>query len=233
MAKRPWNIFFWFGWGREPNPVPVPTAYYTMDEWSGTTAFDSVGDNDWSIVWATWTTGKINDWLEFDGDGDYVDIWNISWLFTDQASISMWVKLNVATPTNSEQTWIMRISDSDDTSHYPFTDWLAYFNTFKTSRFDWISLSTNVDRTQWHLLTITTEPWDNWWKLYQNTELVYQNTWENSVSIDSNSYLWRNWTGNRLFDWLMDEVWIWNQALTQEQITYLYNDWDAARPAGV
>ena len=47
---------------------PEATSHWKFDEGSGTTAADSVGDNDGNIIDADWVTGKIGSWaLDFDG----------------------------------------------------------------------------------------------------------------------------------------------------------------------
>ena len=51
-----------------------PTLWYKMDEGSGTTLIDSSGNGyNATISGATWTTGKYNGGLNFDGVNDYVN----------------------------------------------------------------------------------------------------------------------------------------------------------------
>lgn len=69
-------------------------AHWEFDEGSGTTATDSVGGNNGVIYGAEWTDGQIGGALSFDGDDDYVeilhtDIGNPTGSFT----ISAWAKL--------------------------------------------------------------------------------------------------------------------------------------------
>jgi len=50
-----------------------PVSHWKFDEGTGTTAKDSVGDNDGTLSGATWTTeGVSGSALEFDGTDDYV-----------------------------------------------------------------------------------------------------------------------------------------------------------------
>ncbi|MHC4396823.1 MAG: LamG-like jellyroll fold domain-containing protein [Planctomycetota bacterium] len=51
-----------------------PVSHWKFDEGSGDIAYDSVGNNDGTIYGAQWTTGQIGGALSFDGNGDYVDI---------------------------------------------------------------------------------------------------------------------------------------------------------------
>jgi hypothetical protein len=52
------NIWSFTTWGEfDPNLDLV--SWWKFDEGSGTTAYDSAGDNDGTIYGATWTTGQI------------------------------------------------------------------------------------------------------------------------------------------------------------------------------
>ncbi len=69
---------------------------WKLDEGSGTTAADSIGDNDGTLYGDTsWAEGILDGALSFDGDGDYVDcgndpIFNPSGSF----SITLWAYIN-------------------------------------------------------------------------------------------------------------------------------------------
>jgi hypothetical protein len=52
-------------------------SWWKFDEGSGSTAYDSTGSNDGTIHGATWTTGQIGGGLSFDGVDDYVDVGNL------------------------------------------------------------------------------------------------------------------------------------------------------------
>jgi len=68
-------------------------AHWRLDEGEGTTAYDSIFDNDGEVVGATWTSGKIGGALNFDGVGDYVSIPDDDSLdLTNNFSISAWFK---------------------------------------------------------------------------------------------------------------------------------------------
>jgi len=77
------------GWEPEPPSEPLPVSHWKFDEGSGTTAYDSVGNNHGIIHGATWTTGKINGALSFDGVDDYVDCGDDLSLDSIN-SVSMW-----------------------------------------------------------------------------------------------------------------------------------------------
>ena len=74
----------------DPNLV----GWWELDEGEGQTAYDSAGSNDGTIYGATWTTGKLGGALEFDGNGDYIEVNNpTSFEFgTADHTMMMWMK---------------------------------------------------------------------------------------------------------------------------------------------
>jgi len=73
----------------------MPYGWWKFDEGSGTIAHDSAGDNDGTIYGATWTSGKINSALSFDGVNDYIDVGDeddLDFGATDSFTIEAWIK---------------------------------------------------------------------------------------------------------------------------------------------
>src|SRR3989338_6799822 len=62
-------------------------SHWKMDETSGTTATDSVGTNTGTVTGATFTAGKINNGLSFNGTSNYVSVPRMNY---DEISISAW-----------------------------------------------------------------------------------------------------------------------------------------------
>src|SRR3990167_7744794 len=59
----------------EANITTGLVSHWKMDETTGTTATDSVGTNNGTLTnGPTWTTGKLNNALSFDGSNDYVSM---------------------------------------------------------------------------------------------------------------------------------------------------------------
>jgi outer membrane protein assembly factor BamB len=75
---------------------PGLVGYWKLDEGSGTTAYDSSGYNNNGIIYgASWTSGKVNSALSFDGVDDYVDCGNDSSLMpTTAITVEAWFKAN-------------------------------------------------------------------------------------------------------------------------------------------
>lgn len=69
-----------------------PIAQWSMDENTGTTASDSIGNNDGTITGATWTTGISGSALSFDGTNDYIEIDDSATLDLSQSlSFEAWI----------------------------------------------------------------------------------------------------------------------------------------------
>ena len=86
----------------EPNIDYGLVALWKFDEANGTIAYDSAGSNNGTINGATWTTGKIDGALSFDGSNDYVNVPNNSALnITGDITISAWVHLAAGSSTKS------------------------------------------------------------------------------------------------------------------------------------
>jgi len=88
----------WLGTGNiDADPCFVeqglfPISYWKFDEGSGTTAYDSAGNNDGTVYGAQWTTGQIDGALNFDGVGDYVSISPIT--LSTNWTLSGWFKVS-------------------------------------------------------------------------------------------------------------------------------------------
>jgi hypothetical protein len=73
--------------------IPDGVAYWRFDETSGDTASDSIGSNDATVINAVWTPyGKSGYALRFDGDG-YVEVPDSASLdITEELTIELWFK---------------------------------------------------------------------------------------------------------------------------------------------
>jgi hypothetical protein len=71
-------------------------SHWRFDEGSGAIAYDSAGTNDGTIYGADWTTGQVGGALSFDGVDDYVEVIDSddSLDIEDNITITAWVKLD-------------------------------------------------------------------------------------------------------------------------------------------
>ena len=69
-----------------------PIAHWKLDEANGTTAVDSVGGHDGTVVGnPTWSAGTLGGALDYDGVGDRVDVGSIMDGSASQISVTAWV----------------------------------------------------------------------------------------------------------------------------------------------
>jgi autotransporter-associated beta strand protein len=150
------------------------------------------------------------------GANGFVQMPNLAALFGGQAAtFSMWTKLNVATPTNSAWTGFANLG-SGSNDHYPWVDGTTYQNIFRNnSRVDSIPLDPGIDRTQWHLVTIVSDPTDaiNGWRMYQNGTLI-----KSTAPAFGISGFQIGQQNNYFLNGLIDEARLYNRALTTAEV---------------
>ncbi|MEM7394625.1 MAG: DUF2341 domain-containing protein [Verrucomicrobiota bacterium] len=164
-----------------------------------------------------WRSGILGNGLRFDGEEDYYEMPDIRPYFEgDAATLNVWVKLDAATPTGVNRSGFMSLG-SGSNSHYPWLNGWAYLNVWRSSRVDNIVLHPGVDRTQWHMVTITSENvLTDGWRMYQNGEEVHR-WFGGSLNMSSVPMIGRQ--NSYWFDGMFDELrlsdevrspdWIW------------------------
>lgn len=189
---------------------------------TGSSITDLVTGNTGSIAGSpTFSSGSFH----LNGTSDY---WDISSLVSNidftsnEASVIVWLKLDVSTPSDASQTGIFKLSSSTGNSHYVWTNSQAYLYAFRYVRVESIVVTSAVTRTDWHMIAVTTTPGTNGWKFYQNTVLVKQATGESSIDIGTASYIGKS-TDTRYLDGYLASTLIYNKALTSTEIAQNYN----------
>lgn len=138
-------------------------AYWTLDEGAGTTAADSAGSNDGTLVNSpTWTTGKVSGSLYFDGVDDRInvaEVGNTLEIGTGDMSWSFWIK---TTSTNvADRGGIFNGAASGGSEGYLFFYWHGsnaiglYIDNGVSTVYNSqpISGAVDVDDGQWHMIT--------------------------------------------------------------------------------
>lgn len=206
------------------NPLSVGlVSYWKLDETNGN-AIDSHGTNDGTVNGATQgVTGKIGNAYSFDGIDDYVNIGNDNSLeFTDSNAftLSAWVNLGQIDSSNRE---IIRRWEAGQTQYI----------LRKTSA-NVFEIIWNDGSTKRITSTFTLSA-GQWYHVVGTFEIGNQNLYLNGVSNGSRSLTGSlaSSTGNTYigytsagFKGTIDEVGIWNRALTSDNILELYNSGD-------
>jgi len=201
-------------------------GYWKFDEGSGTTAYDSSGYNNNGTLYnnPTWTTGKVGGALSFDGVNEYVDAGNReSFNMSNAITIAAWIYPRYS--GNNEQLIIYKGGPGLNT-----TGWrvgtkygyirIHYFDGSEQRSITNISYSPN----QWYHIVFSGLV-DGGMKAYLNG--VVQPTtsgFTNGLTTNAlNLNIGRYSLGSYYFDGLIDEVRIYNRALSDAEIAAIYN----------
>ncbi len=188
------------------------------------TTVDSSGNgNNGTLVNMTgsdWVAGKSNTALNFDGIDSYADIISPTPLNISGAlSVSSWVYAD--TIPQGESGIVLNGVYTYGLTYYVDGRAWAYIHSGDNN------LPVSITTSSWHHLVLT---WDgttnsNGMKLYLDGALagqkasLYANT-----SASGPLYIGKNPSSGKVFDGKIDETRIYNRALTQEEITALYNN---------
>ena len=234
-----WN--FTVGGGEETTAI----AYWRLDETSGSTAYDSVGSSNGTLVNmdnSDWVSGMVSGALDFDGADDYVAIARSSVLETGNAtthelSVSAWVKSDtIGAPANyntiagtGDGGWLISNSPGNDTIY--FACWLLNGangqtaiagNTTVIFDGDWHYIAGIYDGSSVHMYVDGTDGEAG------TIGGTIRNMFDNPVLLGENAAAsGRNWDG------LIDDVKIYDYALSSEEIYHMQSPSDSWNPSPV
>ncbi|MCJ7778739.1 MAG: LamG domain-containing protein, partial [Sedimentisphaerales bacterium] len=198
-------------------------GWWKFDESEGTNAADSSGNgNDGALqgnpVWRP-NAGKFAGALEFDGNGDYVEIGNESKFdITGQITISAWVNIT-SVPTE----WTALVTKGDSAWRISTESAQTAFH-FGLDNSTWLNGQTRVDTGQWHHVVCVYD--GRKMSTYVDGRLDVSRPRDGAIgSNDSPVYIGENaeQTG-RFWNGLIDDVRIYNYALKEADIIALYNE---------
>ena len=213
-----------------PVIVSTPASHWAFNDASGCTALDSSDGNNGTLGPScptsspSWTTGKVNGALSFNGVNNYVIINNAANLDPTAAlTLSAWVKWNINPGTGN--AWASLISKNGDNQYRVQHN--VGNNTFEfglrtTGCSKWIESVTAPVANVWYFITATYD--GQYIKLYVNGNLESSNTCSGNI-LTSTTPLeigGRSVYNDRYFDGLIDEVSIYSNALTAVEIQSLY-----------
>ncbi len=215
-------------------------GYWDMETLTWTLLKDlSKYHNDWTCYnwatpvtcWTAWSWPQIVAWnwktwkaMNFDGVDDWVDLWNSSYLqFVNNYTILFFLKINT-----QQNTYFVPFSKWHTNSSWMVFQWnISNPNSFVFA-FPWIygfnyTYNNIVDNNNFLSIQKSSISWLKLWlngvKIKENTSLnwnIYTNTY--------NLSLWKDTINSgRNFNWIIDEVRIYNRALSDSEIRELYN----------
>ena len=215
-----------------------PVAHWKFDEGTGSVAYDSSGSNNATVHGASWTSsGKIGGALSFDGSNDYVAV-GVNENFTSLSSytVNAWVKFSAI----DDDEPVFSLSDSSTSN----SEWmqLNFNRNYNDIRSQGVynngGSGFNTAESQDNI--ITTSTWFNVaWVIDGNNMYIYKDGVEvaSSLGIDPPkpskiNGIDRIVIGARsrytsldmYFDGVMDEIVIWNRALDNNEISFVYQN---------
>lgn len=219
-----------------------PVAQWRFDECQGTTIHDESGNgnngtlnlgasgqtaagtctNNASTAWYNGRAGKYNSSLNFDGTDDYVLGTSVGAnIFASDSSISAWLKR-----TTEDSGFHGVLSQGEDHTGFWWLGsysnvWQFYANNSSTPL---LQSSSPIIAGNWYHVVVVRN---------SSNTLMYVN----GVQVDSDSptstgnsenlYIGRTGGFSEYFDGLIDDIKIFNYALTPEQVKQLYNNGSA------
>ena len=207
-------------------------SWWEFDEGSGSIAYDSAGENDGTISGATWTSGQIGGALDFDGVDDYV-------LVSDSDSISVgnqdyticaWIYQKSVPPEPAAVGVVSKVKDGAD-KEYCFSVYNGGLRldveTNSNNQFAQMTTSP-VTVNSWQFIVVAFDSSSTTPTFYHNGQFQPSDniidTLPDSLSDDLYIGLLGGIYQSNPFDGMIDDVRIYDRALTAGEIMELYQE---------
>jgi hypothetical protein len=219
------NIYKGNVWSFKTWVMPNLVSWWKFDEGSGDIAYDSAGNNDGNLIGDTkWVEGKIGSYaLEFDGNSDFVEVPDDSTFDMNDLTIAFWMK---SYDSSRYVTPISNYGTGNYDQWYGFeapTGSVIRFLVDDGSAITAAQSTTNVFDGQWHFVAGTRSSAAV--KTYINGQLE-DSVPETAALIQPTMPLWigGQYSQNRFFNGVIDDVRIYDRALSAEEIEELYHE---------
>jgi len=202
-------------------------GYWKFDEGSGTTVADSSGNNNTGTLFngPIWTTGKIGSALSFDGVDDYVRILDSTSLHLTNFTLSLWYKVN-SWPTSYNPRLISK-ADSWGTMDWELLH-VAWSNSIEmlVGEMNGADVLANLHYSPtigaWHQISIIKN--GTAYSLYSDGVFIGTDTSSITWTDSDNITVGKDASASGYeFPGLIDEVRIYNRALSANEVLDLYN----------
>ncbi len=202
-----------------------PVAYWRFDEGSGTVAYDSAGNNDGTFVGEPgWTSGQVGGALVFDGNDDYISCdTGPAITGTGPFSVSAWVK----TGSVKGHAIVVQRSEGSANGSYGVSileDGRVQFYVYNGGYGFLFQSNVTVDVGLWHhVAVVRTNSTDG--EIYVDGVLSASDS--GPARYLNNVPVWiggPGFTGPYRFDGRIDEVGIWDRAMSASEVRRLYEE---------
>lgn len=193
-------------------------AYWKFDEGTGTITADATG-NGHAVTLVNspaWAAGKINDGLSFNGSTNYGTFGPITGL--PSLSISAWIK----TTTVSSAAMIVGSSGATNFQVRVASGKAGVICGQPGEALSPLAGTTTINDGNWHHIVFTNDPAGNA-VLYVDAASEASEAGANLSAYDMAEIARLGYSSAQYFNGTIDEVGIWNRALTAAEVTELYN----------
>ncbi|ODS40582.1 hypothetical protein BEH94_07900 [Candidatus Altiarchaeales archaeon WOR_SM1_SCG] len=224
-----------FGLSESASAETGLVASWHMDEGSGNIIYDETTNNNGIIYGAGWTDGVCENALGFDGVNDYAIVAdNPNLKLTEEITVECWIKSNdfsvrkiiMAKHELFQRGWLLQWEQKPS----PLLHLRFMVNRGTPDVYDWCVADyplSNLETGKWYHVVGTYSTHDDTARLYVNgVEVAHQTKpTDKKMSVNNEPLLigkHPDWTG--YFNGIIDEVKIYNRALTAEEIQQHYNN---------
>jgi len=207
-------------------------GYWKFDEGNGIAAGDSSGNNNSGILQngPVWGDGKYGKALSFDGIDDYVSVQDsLSLEVTNGITIAAWI---YPVQTDGDRSILGKIFDSDSLGTQAYTLQLSLNGKLHLAWWD----STGNGHKLWSTSTVEMNKWSfvvgtydgSYNRLYINGQLVDLSATSGTIRAATSTSplrigMWWS-TFPNYFNGTIDEVMVYNRALSAEEVMALYTN---------
>jgi hypothetical protein len=197
-------------------------AHWKFDDGAGGTATDSAGTNNGTLIGdPTWTTGRFDGALNFDGIGDYVSVAPIAPLIGNTVTAQAWIRLS-----EFSGMWTPILTQNLGNNGYYF-----YVYTGKPSFYIVVSPSyvqtispELINLNQWYHVAGTNDGSNL--KLYVDGQLKDSVSSTGFLGVNNNANIGSEPVSPLYFNGLIDDVRIYDRAVSESEFQ------DTANPVG-
>jgi len=214
-------------------PIQGLISQWKFDEGEGSIAYDSVAGNHGTVHGAIWTAGQVNGALQFDGHDDYVDCGNDSSLNVGDGTYTLaaWIKTALS-PLSPRGAILAKMRDGGSYQGYDIkinpdgTIWPHLISRWSSNAIR-VHGSTAINDGNWHHVTVTYDGSNSasGFSIYidgkPETLTITHDSLSGSTVNDANFTIGSRYGGEYLNS-KIDEVAIYNRALSAEEIEELY-----------
>ncbi len=188
-------------------------AHWKFDEGSGNTATDSAGTNNGTLIGnPTWTAGRINGALSFDGVDDYVVAAPVAALTGDTLTAQAWIRTSefaglwnpVMTQNAGGNGYYFYISNSRP----------AFYLVVGPAYVQATSLD-QIESDKWYHIAGTNDGSNL--KLYVDGQLKDTDNSTGFLGVGSNAYIGYEPTSSLYYKGLIDDVRVYNRAISESE----------------